>query len=1099
MSSQSDDSDDEDYGKQKRKPRTKTAAKKKRGRTVKRRGRPKKVESEDEEMEDEESGEDDEEVIPLIDKRDDEDFAVEMILAMKYFAEEEKVKYLIKFKDRSYIHCEWATKEEVNSYTSGSLKLKNFDKKFSLEEFEGEEEFFNPSYCEVDRILDYGICDEKKLYFVKWKLLGYDQCTWEWESDIHDESKIAEFLKRRKAPSKMDRRPRPRPPASFFKQLEQSPKFKDGNELRPYQLEGLNWLTFCWFNRRNSILADEMGLGKTVQTVSMLEWLRTEQHNRGPFLVIAPLSTINHWKREFENWTEMNVIIYHGNAPSRNMLKEVEWHYVDSSGRIIPGVFKFNVLITTYEMIISDKSTFNKINWQYLVIDEGHRLKNKKSKLLEILKTFKAEHKLLLTGTPLQNDMEELWSLLNYIDPETFDSCTRFLRDFGNMQDSEDLAKLHKLIGPYLLRRLKEDVEKSIPPKEEIVVEVVPTNIQKQYYRAILDKNREFLKRGIEKAQNVPKLVNILMEIRKVCNHPFLIDGAEETITKNMHEEQEINESLVKTSSKLLLVDKLLKKLREGGHKVLIFSQMVKVLNILEDYLQMRDYPYVRLDGTIRGDQRQSAIDRFSNPQIDTFVFLVSTRAGGVGINLTAADTVIIYDSDWNPQNDLQAQARCHRIGQTKDVKIYRLLTKNTKEKQMFERASKKLGLERVVLNGSRENSEIATKGNASGLEKEEIDMLLKFGAYSAYKDDTEDEQMLVEGDIDSILERNSTVLRYDTQTEQEEKQTDRGLLSFSKATFCFNENGDDVDINDANFWDKMLPDRKDAEGLLRKLREKDSLKTEEEKDQFFIDLNVLIEENQKDVKHFKYDGCDALASLLTQVIYSSKFDRDRIELAKDWLEIVDKPRLRNQKNSADSSDEDEDEDGDTEYSDKKSKVISGGWTRAERARFQAALFTFGWGKWDAIRSAAKLTNHDSADVLSLAESFIYYMENKTTEDSTKNLLTEIMFSNAVEEEDHAIYDHEEENQENKEANGNADHMDTTDDVTLKKEEDIHSLTITPDPTVSSIDPGAKLTIKLPGALSDAHVEMVYKRSGKANLCIRFIPLPEDTKNTIEI
>lgn len=315
-------------------------------------------------------------------------------------------------------------------------------------------------------------------------------------------------------------------------------------------------------------------------------------------------------------------------------------------------MYKFNVIITTYEMVLQDTNRLSRVHWQYMVIDEGHRLKNHKSKLLEVLRGFRTEHKLLLTGTPLQNDIGELWTLLNFLDEEKFQSREEFLEEFGDMQDSSELEKLQQLIGPYLLRRLKEDVEKSIPPKEEIIVEVVPTNVQKQYYRAILDRNREFLMQGVSSRRNVPNLMNVLMEIRKVCNHPFLITGAEERLTKGM-DRKEALEFMIKCSSKLLLVDKLLEQLHADGHKVLIFSQMVQVLNILEDYLSYRGYSYCRLDGSIRGDLRQEAIDRFSDPKNNIFAFIVSTRAGGVGINLTRADTVIIFDSDWNPQNGM--------------------------------------------------------------------------------------------------------------------------------------------------------------------------------------------------------------------------------------------------------------------------------------------------------------------------------------------------------------------------------------------------------------------------------------------------------------
>jgi hypothetical protein len=614
-----------------------------------------------------------------------------------------------------------------------------------------------------------------------------------------------------------------------------------------------------------------------------------------------------------------------------------------------------------------------------------------------------------------------------------------------------------------------------------------------------------------------------------VCNHPFLIDGAEENILKHLTDEKEINESLIKVSSKLLLVDKLLKKLRENHHKVLIFSQMVRVLNILEDYLQYRNYPYVRLDGTIRGDERQEAVDRFNNPNIDTFVFLVSTRAGGVGINLTAADTVIIFDSDWNPQNDIQAQARCHRIGQTKDVKVYRLLTKNTREKEMFERASKKLGLDRAVLNGSKELESFSMKesGATAGLDKEELDTLLKYGAYAAYKDDTEDEKMLVEGDIDNILERNSTVIRYDTQTSEEEanKQTEKGLLTFSKATFCFNESGEDVDINDKDFWTKMLPEQKDAEGLLRKLTEKDSLKAEKEIEQYFADLNVLVEENQREIKHLNFEGCDALANLLTQVIYSPKFDRDRVEVAKAWLEMVDKPRLRNQRHMEPDSEEDMDSDTYQEPTTEGKKVMQalGGWYKAERQRFQKAFLEFGWGKWDKIR-AAKLGTHTVDDIRSFAENFVHVMRKKCSDDDkqSKNFLRSLILSNAVPEEDHDEHEHEDEEPTSSDMNESAkaeasstlEKMDTTPDIDNKehhsdvemKDEGEHQhhnqvLKIVPDPLKNpKVEPGAKLLISIPklqkGQLKNAHLEVILQRQNegkdKPNMCVRYIELSQE-------
>ncbi|EPY80124.1 hypothetical protein CB1_000856013 [Camelus ferus] len=271
------------------------------------------------------------------------------------------------------------------------------------------------------------------------------------------------------------------------------------------------------------------------------------------------------------------------------------------------------------------------------------------------------EHKVLLTGTPLQNTVEELFSLLHFLEPLRFPSESTFMQEFGDLKTEEQVQKLQAILKPMMLRRLKEDVEKKLAPKEETIIEVELTNIQKKYYRAILEKNFSFLSKGAGQT-NVPNLVNTMMELRKCCNHPYLIKGAEEKIlgefrdTYNPAASDFHLQAMIQSAGKLVLIDKLLPKMKAGGHKVLIFSQMVRCLDILEDYLIHKRYLYERIDGRVRGNLRQAAIDRFSKPDSDRFVFLLCTRAGGLGINLTAADTCIIFDSDWNPQNDLQIQ-----------------------------------------------------------------------------------------------------------------------------------------------------------------------------------------------------------------------------------------------------------------------------------------------------------------------------------------------------------------------------------------------------------------------------------------------------------
>lgn len=591
-----------------------------------------------------------------------------------------------------------------------------------------------------------------------------------------------------------------RTPFSKFTQLQESPVFKSENTLRSYQLEGLNWLAYCWYKGQNSILADEMGLGKTIQSTAFLNLLFTQENIKGPFLIVVPLSTMGNWEREIRGWTEMNVVTFHGNQTARNLIIDTEFYFRDDEGTPIPGIFKFDIILTTYEIVMSAATQLRPIKWRCAVLDEAHKLKNKSSKICEFLKSYSMAHRVLLTGTPLQNSLDELWALLNFLEPEKFPSERDFITNYGSMSSAADVEKLQALLKPLMLRRLKEDVEKAIPVKEETIVEVELTTTQKKWYRSILEKNFSWLKQG-GKRSNVPNLINTMIELRKCCIHPWLLNGAEDQILEELHADTAETQAkaLIQSSGKMVLIDKLLKKLKAGGHKVLIFSQMTKCLDLIQEYIRHQKWSFERIDGGVRGDQRQASIDRFSAPGSDSFVFLLCTRAGGVGINLTAADTCIIFDSDWNPQNDLQAQSRCHRIGQKKSVKIYRLVTRNTYEREMFDRASMKLGLDKALLNrmdssGQSNNMLTNQKQQAASLSKTEIEELLKKGAYGAFMDDDASKQFCEE-DIDQILERRTMVIRHDNTSE-------KGSI-FSKASFQA-DNSHNVDVNDPDFWDKV-------------------------------------------------------------------------------------------------------------------------------------------------------------------------------------------------------------------------------------------------------------------------------------------------------
>uniref|UniRef100_A0A8C3SW89 Chromodomain helicase DNA binding protein 6 n=1 Tax=Chelydra serpentina TaxID=8475 RepID=A0A8C3SW89_CHESE len=706
-------------------------------------------------------------------------------------------EFYVKYRNFSYLHCKWATLEELEKDPRISQKIKRFRNKQAQMKHIFTEDLFNPDYVEVDRILevahtkDSDTGEEVTHYLVKWCSLPYEESTWELEEDV-DPGKIKEFESLQIPP---EIKHVERPASEFWQKLEKSREYKNSNQLREYQLEGMNWLLFNWYNRKNCILADEMGLGKTIQSITFLsEIFLMDIH--GPFLIIAPLSTITNWEREFRTWTEMNAIVYHGSQISRQMIQQYEMVYRDVQGNPLTGIFKFHVVITTFEMILADCPELKKIQWRCVVIDEAHRLKNRNCKLLEGLKLMALEHKVLLTGTPLQNSVEELFSLLNFLEPQQFPSETAFLEEFGDLKTEEQVKKLQSILKPMMLRRLKDDVEKNLAPKQETIIEVELTNIQKKYYRAILEKNFSFLSKGANQ-HNMPNLINTMMELRKCCNHPYLINGAEEKILEDFrksHSPEALDfqlQAMIQAAGKLVLIDKLLPKLIAGGHKVLIFSQMVRCLDILEDYLIQRRYTYERIDGRVRGNLRQAAIDRFCKPDSDRFVFLLCTRAGGLGINLTAADTCIIFDSDWNPQNDLQAQARCHRIGQSKAVKVYRLITRNSYEREMFDKASLKLGLDKAVL------QDINRKGSTNGvqqLSKMEVEDLLRKGAYGALMDEEDEGSKFCEEDIDQILQR-----RTQTITIQSEGKGS----TFAKASFVASGNRTDISLDDPNFWQK--------------------------------------------------------------------------------------------------------------------------------------------------------------------------------------------------------------------------------------------------------------------------------------------------------
>ncbi|XP_037116571.1 chromodomain-helicase-DNA-binding protein 3 isoform X2 [Syngnathus acus] len=784
-------------------------------------------------------------------------------------------EFLVKLVGRSYWHCAWITELQLEIFHS--VMYRNYQRKTDMDEppaldYGGEDESGaangdkrrskDPEYAVMeDKFYKYGIKPEWLLihriinhsldkkgayhYLVKWRDLTYDQCTWEQDAtDIPDFAVYkANYWRHRDAVTERDpQRPRrmrsksqegPDPPSPAWPVTDPTIKYEEqpdfvtstGGTLHLYQMEGLNWLRFSWAQGTDTILADEMGLGKTIQTIVFLYSLFKEGHTKGPFLVSAPLSTIINWEREFEMWApDFYVVTYTGDKDSRAIIRENEFSFDDSlmmkgggkkafkMKRETP--IKFHVLLTSYELVTIDQTALKSIDWACLVVDEAHRLKNNQSKFFRRLNDYKIDHKLLLTGTPLQNNLEELFHLLNFLTPNRFNNLEGFLEEFADISKEDQIKKLHDLLGPHMLRRLKADVFKNMPAKTELIVRVELSPMQKKYYKLILTKNFEAL--NSKGGGNQVSLLNVMMDLKKCCNHPYLFPVASMEAQKTASGAYE-GSALAKASGKLTLLQKMLRKLKEQGHRVLVFSQMTKMLDLLEDFLDYEGYKYERIDGGITGALRQEAIDRFNAPGACQFCFLLSTRAGGLGINLATADTVVIFDSDWNPHNDIQAFSRAHRIGQANKVMIYRFVTRGSVEERITQVAKRKMMLTHLVVRPG-----LGSK--AGSMTKQELDDILKFGTEELFKDKgegmksssgdkVEDEGNVIHYDsvaIERLLDRSQ-----DATDDPDVHNMNEYLSSFKVARYMVREEDkmDEMEREiikqeenvDPDYWEKLL------------------------------------------------------------------------------------------------------------------------------------------------------------------------------------------------------------------------------------------------------------------------------------------------------
>ena len=547
--------------------------------------------------------------------------------------------------------------------------------------------------------------------------------------------------------------------------LYSQPSILVGGKLTNYQLDGLNWIISLYERGLNGILADEMGLGKTIQSIAFLAYLKQFQKKNGYFLVVVPKSTMPNWSRECKLWCpRLNAVVL-------NPVKEEREETLD-----LISQHKFEVVITSYEGVNICINKLRKIKWEVLIIDEAHRIKNENALLSKNVRLFQSKFRLLVTGTPLQNNLHELWSLLNFLLPDIFSSSSDFDEWFNMSGDNKDnkqlegdselmentedknaeiVQQLHKILKPFLLRRTKAEVEKTLPPKKEIHIKVGLTELQKDIYKNLLTKS-------LLQTDSKTIYKNIIMQLRKACNHPYLFEGIEKPNPPPNH--------LVIYSSKMRILDKLCNKLF-GKSQLLIFSQMTRMLDILEDYCNERGYEYCRIDGETSLEARERMISEFTKKDSTKFIFLLSTRAGGLGLNLMTSDTVILYDSDWNPQVDLQAMDRVHRIGQTKPVLIYRLLCENTIEEKILERQAMRLKLDSLVIQQGR----VLKVGEH--FTKDQMKEMIQYGADAIYRpgNDFKDE------DIDLILKRGEEQTnKFFEEAEKQAKSKSNLLLNFS-------------------------------------------------------------------------------------------------------------------------------------------------------------------------------------------------------------------------------------------------------------------------------------------------------------------------------
>ena len=737
---------------------------------------------------------------------------------------EDAKECLIKWEKKSYFRAVWMP----GAWTWGSTvpaMRKAFAKRDNGQKLpvSSTEEAIPEDFLRIDIIFDVKFTSivetraeevdkarirEVDTALIKYKGLSYEEVVWEtvptpedgerWTDFVkaYDDWVTGRYVKQPKASALKARLEKAR--SLNFEKLEKSeqPKSLVGGELMKYQLQGINWLYYRWFIQNNGILADEMGLGKTIQIIGLLATL-VEDHNCFPFLIVVPNSTCPNWRREIKQWApSLRVVTYFGSSAARRLAYEHELFPEGSK------TLKAHLVVTSYEAAGDDscRRFFRSVPWQGLIVDEGQRLKSDKTNLYGALSALKIGYTILLTGTPLQNNARELFNLLQFLDRD-FDAQALEL-EYSELT-KENIRQLHDLIRPFFLRRTKAEVLTFLPPMGQIIVPISMSVLQKKLYKSILAKNSELIKAIFNSEKSVAKsekanLSNILMQLRKCLCHPFVYS---QEIEERSTDFETSHRNLVEASAKLQFLELLLPKLKERGHRVLIFSQFLGNLDIVEDFLNGLGMHFQRLDGTISSLQKQKRIDAFNAPNSESFAFLLSTRAGGIGINLASADTVIILDPDFNPHQDIQALSRAHRIGQKKKVLCFQLMTRASAEEKIVQIGRRKMALDHVLIEQMDADDE-------SGIDMESI---LRHGAAEILEGDDSREVKYDEQSVEKLLDRSQL-----EDTRAGEDQTAESQFSFARVwandneslADSINDESEEDRVPDPGVWSKILQER---------------------------------------------------------------------------------------------------------------------------------------------------------------------------------------------------------------------------------------------------------------------------------------------------